>query len=337
MHPTLGTFLHAAGLALVSVVMLLCSLWGALALWFRISDEKALKALSAASWAAFGAGALLAAWRGHAAAGVLAQALAMAVLLTWWLRLRPTHAAQWADELAQLTTGVVEGNRITIHNVRNFEWRTSADYTPAWETRTYDLDALRSVDMIMSYWRGPAIAHMVVSFGFRDGAQVAFSVEIRRKKNQQFSEIGGFFKEFELGIIAADELDVIRLRTNVRGERVHLYRLQIPPAAKRSLFLGYVGEANALAARPRFYNTITVNCTTLVYQMMQRIVGRLPLSYRLLFSGYMPEYVYRVGGLDNAHSLEELRERGYISERAKQCTRTQDFSRRIRDGICDSR
>ncbi len=333
MHPTLGTFLQAAGLAFVSVVMILCSLWGALALWFRISENKVLKALSAVAWAAFGAGAVLAAWRGRAAAGVTAEAMAMAVLLTWWLRLRPTHDAEWADELAQMTTGVVDGNRVTIHNVRNFEWRTAADYTPAWETRTYDLDALQSVDMIMSYWRGPAIAHMVISFGFRDGSQIAFSVEIRRKKNQEFSEIGGFFKEFELGIIAADERDVIRLRTNVRGERVHLYRLQISPEAKRSLFLGYVGEANALAARPRFYNTITVNCTTLVYQMMQRIVGRLPLSYRLLFSGYMPEYVYRVGGLDSRLALEELRERGYISERARQCPRPQDFSRTIREGM----
>ena len=133
--------------------------------------------------------------------------------------------------------------------------------------------------------------------------------------------------------MAGDELDLIWLRTNVRRERVYLYGLTLPPAAKRSLFLGYVGEANALRDSPRFYNTITVNCTTLVYQMMQRIVGRLPLSYRLLFSGYMPEYVYRVGGLDGRYSLEELRDRGYISERARQCDRNARFSARIRSGI----
>jgi hypothetical protein len=76
-----------------------------------------------------------------------------------------------------------------------------------------------------------------------------------------------------------------------------------------------------------------VNCTTLVYQMMKRIVGRLPLDYRLLFSGYLPEYVYRVGGLDRRYSLEELRERGRITERAKKSDRNESFSADIRRGI----
>src|SRR6202011_265185 len=134
-----------------------------------------------------------------------------------------------------------------------------------------DLDRLQTVDMIMSYWSGRSIAHMLISFGFDDGSYVVFSVEVRRRKTQEFSEIGGFFKEFELSIVAADERDVIRVRTNVRGEDVHLYRLQLPVSAMRSLFLGYVGEANSLVQTPRFYNTVTVNCTTLVYHMMKRI------------------------------------------------------------------
>ena len=227
---------------------------------------------------------------------------------------------------------VVE-DRVILHNVRNFDWRTETDYTQRWETRTYDLGHLRTVDMIMSYWDRPSIAHMLISFGFDDGQHVVFSVEIRRQRTQAFSEIGGFFKEFELSIIAADERDVVRLRTNVRGEDVYLYRLQLPQEAMRSLFLGYVGEANSLVDSPRFYNTITVNCTTLVYQMMKRIVGRLPLDYRLLFSGYLPEYVYRVGGLDRRYSLEELRRRGHITERARISDRNESFSADVRAGI----
>ena len=220
-----------------------------------------------------------------------------------------------------------------MHNVRNFDWRTPEDFTARWETRTYDLDALRSVDMIMSYWRGPSIAHLLMSFGFDGGAYVAFSVEIRREKIQRFSELGGFFKEFELCVIAADELDVVRVRTNVRGERVHLYRVQLERPALRQLFLGYVGEANDLRRAPRFYNTITVNCTTLVYRMMNRIVGGLPLSYRLLFSGYMPEYVYAIGGLDRRFSLAELRAGGYVSERGRQSAGGASYSADIRRGV----
>ncbi len=185
----------------------------------------------------------------------------------------------------------------------------------------------------MSYWSAPSIAHMLVSFGFDDGERVAFSVEVRRERHEGYSEIGGFFKEFELSIIAADERDVVRLRTNVRGEDVYLYRVRMPVTAMRSLFLAYVEEANTLLRAPRFYQTITGNCTTLVYQFMKRIVGHLPFDYRVLLSGYMPEYVYSVGGLDPRYSLEELRALGRISERGRRADQSAAFSARIRDGI----
>ena len=177
------------------------------------------------------------------------------------------------------------------------------------------------------------IAHMLISFGFEGGGRVAFSVEIRREKQQSFSEVGGFFKEFELSVIAADERDVVRVRTNVRGEDAFLYRLVMPVGAMRSLFLAYVEEANRLVRTPRFYNTITVNCTTLVYHMMKRIAGGLPWSYRVLLSGYMPEYVYSIGRLDLRYSLAQLREFGRISERAKKADLSAAFSEDIRVGV----
>jgi hypothetical protein len=276
---------------------------------------------------------LVAFWQGRTAVALLAFAVAFGGLQIWWHRIPPSNDRDWADDVAQVTSGTVVGDRATLRNVRNFDWRSDSDYTQRWETREYDLDRLDSVDMILSYWAGPAIAHMLVSFGFDSGEHVVFSVEIRRQKTQSFSEIGGFFKEFALSVIAADERDVIRVRTNVRGEDDYLYRIRMPAPAMRSLFLGYVDEANALVIEPRFYNTLTVNCTMLVYHMMKRIVGYLPLSYRLLFSGYLPEYVYRVGGLDQRFSLQELRERGRITDRAKKADRSAAFSADIRQGI----
>jgi hypothetical protein len=232
-----------------------------------------------------------------------------------------------------MTSARVEGNHVTLYNVRNFEWRSDKDYTQRWETRSYDLDRLETVDMVLSYWSMRAIAHVLVSFGFNDGSHVVFSVEIRREKHESYSEIGGFFKEFELSVIAADERDVIRVRTNVRGEDDYLYRIALPVQTIRSLFLAYLEQANELVKAPRFYNTITVNCTTLVYHMLRHIVGYLPLDYRLLFSGYLPGYVYKVGGLDKRYSLEQLRVLGRITERAKAADRSADFSAQIRRGI----
>jgi Domain of unknown function (DUF4105) len=309
------------------------AIWGAFALWYQAPGGQALKTLSVMLWIAFSLALLLALWQGRTAVSLLAFAVAFGALLIWWQRIAPSNDRIWADDVAQMTTGAVDGNRVTLSNVRNFDWRSDTDYTQRWETRSYDLNRLNSVDMIMSYWSGPAIAHMLISFGFDDGAHVVFSVEIRREKIESFSEIGGFFKEFELSIIAADERDVIRVRTNVRGEDDYLYRIHMPASAMRSLFLGYVGEANSLVRAPRFYNTITVNCTTLVYHMMKRIVGYLPLDYRLILSGYLPEYVYGVGGLDQRYSFQELHAKGRITDRAKKADRSDAFSADIRQGI----
>jgi hypothetical protein len=333
MTPTTASSLRAAAAVLSTLIIIFPTFWGGFALWYQIPGGQFLKGLCVVLWGAFSIAMLSALWQGRLALGMIAFTVALAGLVLWWMHLAPTNDHDWADDVARITTGTVNGNRVTLHDVRNFDWRTETDYTRRWETRSYDLDHLRTVDMIMSYWDRPSIAHMLISFGFDDVEHVVFSVEIRRQRTQSFSEIGGFFKEFELSIIAADERDVVRLRTNVRGEDAYLYRLQLAQQAMRSLFLGYVGEANSLVDSPRFYNTVTVNCTTLVYHMMKRIVGRLPLDYRLLLSGYLPEYVYRVGGLDRRYSLDELRERGHITERAKISDRSESFSADIRGGI----
>lgn len=310
-----------------------CSIWGAFALWYQVPGGNGSKIASVCLWALLSLALLAALWQGRTAVALAAFAVAFFCLQIWWQRIAPSNNRIWADDVARMTSGTVEGGRATLRNVRNFEWRSDTDYTQRWETRSYDLDRLDSVDMIMSYWKGPAIAHMLVSFGFGAAQHVVFSVEIRREKTESFSELGGFFKQFELSVIAADERDVIRVRTNVRGEDDYLYRMRMPVSAMRSLFLGYLEEANSLVKEARFYNTLTVNCTTLVYHMMKRIVGRLPLSYRLIFSGYLPGYVYRVGGLDQRFSLQELRERGRITERARGADRSGTFSADIRQGI----
>jgi Domain of unknown function (DUF4105) len=326
-------FLQTALRVLIAVFVGLAATWGGFALWYQLPGHHALKTIGVALWVIFSSAALVALWSGRAARGLWAFSTVFAILLIWWHQLPPTNDHIWADDVAQLTSGVVDGQYVTLHNVRNFDWRSDTEYTQRWETRRYDLDKMRSVDMIMSYWTIPAIAHMLVSFGFDDGNYVVFSVEIRRQKGQSFSEIGGFFKEFELSIIAADERDVIRVRTNVRGEDDYLYRIQMPVSAMRSLFLAYIDQANSLVHTPRFYNTVTANCATLVYHMMKRIVSYLPLNYSLLLTGYLPEYVYRIGGLDSHYSFEELRARGRITERAKTADRSERFSTGIRKGV----
>jgi hypothetical protein len=314
--------------ALVAAVVV----WGGLALWFQLPGRIAYRILGVALWLLLGVAAVAGLWCARAAP-LLLLTLACVALLWWWRRLRPSNDETWADEGARMTGGEIDGDRVTLHNVRNFDWRSRTDYVQRWETRHYDLRQLASVDLITSYWEGPAIAHVLVSFGFSGGDHVVFSVEIRRRRNQPYSEIGGFFKGFNLSVIAADERDVIRVRTNIRGEDDYLYRVRLAPGARRALFCAYVGQANRLLQQPRFYNTLTVNCTTLVYRMMRHIVGHLPLDLRVVFSGYLPSYVYSVGGLDRRYTLAQLRAFGHITPRARAADRSEGFSAAIRVGI----
>lgn len=315
------------------LAVLLSAAWAACALWYPSPAGRHWRRAALAAWLLFTLLVLGALWRNAGSGYLLAYGAVLALIAGWWTMLQPSSQRCWRDELMHMATGEVRGHQVTLHHVRNFDWRSESDYSPRWEVRHYDLDRLMAVDMLLSYWTGPAIAHTLVSFGFDDGSQVAFSVEIRREQDEQFSELGGFFKRFELSIIAADERDIVRVRTNVRREDVYLYRVALAPAAQRSLFLAFIAEANQLAAQPRFYNTLTVNCTTLIYQMMTRIVPGLPLDYRLLLSGYLPGYVYAVGGLDSRHALSQLRTMGRITERARLADRAEDFSAAIRAGI----
>jgi hypothetical protein len=316
---------------LLSLTVALVAAWGTLALWYKA--PRGLRVVGVSLWPAFAVACIGAFWCGHLGTAVAAFALAHGLLLIWWKSLRPSNARDWAGEVAQTVGGKVEGSVVTLDKVRNFEWRSNSDYTPRWVRRNYDLAQLHSLDMIVSSWARPSIAHVLISFGFAADDYVVFSVEIRRDKQQSFSEIGGFFKEFELVVIAADERDIVRLRTNVRREQTYLFRLNLEPAVMRALFLAYVAEANALVSEPRFYHTITGNCTTVLYRMLRRIVPRLPFSYRVLLSGYMPEYFYSVGYLDQRYPLEELRELGYVSERGRLADASPTFSTDIRRGI----
>ncbi|WP_028081419.1 Lnb N-terminal periplasmic domain-containing protein [Solimonas soli] len=319
------------GLVLLTLLLLLASAWAALALWFQVPGTARLAAVTA--WTLFALLVLLWLWRAQAGPALLLYVAAFAAILVWWHGIRPSNARVWADDVAEQLYSEVDGDRVTLHKVRNFVWRTREDYDVRWETRQYSLSALRSVDVVLSYWMGPAISHTLVSFGFADGRYLTFSVEIRKEKGEAYSALGGFFKRFELNLIAADERDIIRVRSNVRGEDVYLYRVAMPPAAMRSLFLAYLAEAESLRARPAWYNTATANCTTIVFEMMRHIVAGLPLDYRLLLSGYLPEYLHKVGGLTPGYTAAQLRGAGRIDERARAADSAADFSQRIRAGV----
>jgi hypothetical protein len=321
------------GLALLATTILLIGVWCSIAIWYRFPAGEGMRVLlaGAASGFALVVVACLATPRRWFA--LAAYAASFVLFLAWWTTIAPTNDRDWAPDVARTVTATIDGDRLVVKNVRNFTWRSDTDFDQRWEEQTYNLSRITDVDLIMSYWMGEAIAHTIVSFGFADGPRLAFSIETRKQRHEGYSSVAGFFKQYELVVIAADERDVVRVRSNVRGEDVRIYRLRMTPANAQVLLREYVDEANDLARSPRFYNTLTANCTNLVFGMVRVIHPGVPMDVRVLLSGYLPNYAYDLGATVTSMSFERLRNLSKIHDKAVLAEADPDFSARIREGI----
>ena len=325
----------AAAITAVVVLLLavaLLSAWSALALWFRFPGPEWARAAAAGLFAILGAATAVALFTRRRWPALAVFALAFGALLVWWSTIKPPTYGDWAPDVARQTTGRSMATFSTLSDVREFEWRSDSDFTERWSKRSYDLSKLKTLDLFLAYWAGPQMAHLIMSFGFEGGDYLSWSVEIRREKNSEYSPVADAFS-YTIALLATTERDLVRLRSNVRGEDVRLYRLNVPPDRARVLLLGDVDEANALAAQPRFYNSITANCTTDVVMLIRALGGDLPLDWRLLLNGYLPGYLYDRGAVVTTMPLSELMERARINERAKAADQSPDFSRLIRVGV----
>jgi len=326
--------LRIVRISLLALVLVLSAVWANLAIAYQMPESAGVRiaaCLALNMIALVALGGIVLSWP-RRWPSVLIYAVAYAIFLAWSSSISASNDKNWAPDVAHGITGTIHGDRLSANDVRNFTWRSETDYSERWEHRTYDLSKLRSLDLFLVYWMGPSIAHTIMSFGFDNGSYLDFSIELRRTQNDQYSAIAGFFKTHELVYIGADERDLITLR-KVRNEQIQLYRLRTPPERARALLVEYIKQANDLAARPRFYNTLTTNCTTTIFNMMRAVTSSIPFDWRIILTGHLPSYLYEHGAVDTRISLEELRQRADVTGRVYGNLSDAAFSSRIREGV----
>ena len=258
-----------------------------------------------------------------------------AVIVAWWLTIPASNGRAWQPDVAILPYATQQGDLVTIHNIRNLQYRTETDYDVRHYDKTFDLNRLDAVDLIAVYWMGDAIAHVMISFGFQERDFVVFSIETRKEQGEGYSTLKGFFKQYELYYVVGDERDLIRVRTDFREPRedVYLYRLRMPPENARKFFMEYMRQINSFKESPEWYNTLTTNCTTNLVRHVRTFEGRVTYNWKILLSGYAPQYAYELGALDTHLSFDQLRKRSYINPKAGALNDDPDFSRKIRQGL----
>ncbi len=256
-----------------------------------------------------------------------------ASVLLWWLLIPPSNNRDWQADVTILPYADIDGDRVAIHNIRNCDYRSKAEFDVRHYDRTFDLGKIRSADLYLVYWGSPAICHTMMSFGFEGDQYVCFSIETRKEKGEDYSTIKGFFRQYELTYVVADERDVVRLRTNYRKEQVYLYRLNTEKDVIRKVFLDYLRTANSLKAQPEWYNALTSNCTTNIRGHTVPYARKGGLDWRLIINGYVGEMAYERGALDRSLPFEQLKARSLVNERAVAGDKDERFSALIRQGL----
>lgn len=319
----------------IAIALVAVAAWWGLALRFRLPAPGWLATGVAAAYV-LGVLVVLARWRpfGRAAVAVLAS---FVVLALWWSTIRASNDRDWAPEYARIPYGELDGDRLTLHNVRDFDYRADGGFTERWETRTYDLAQLTGVDLFMSYWGSPTIAHTIMAWTFADAKPLAVSIETRRERTESYSAVRGFFREYEIFYVAADERDLVRLRTNYRGEDVYLYRLRTDVARARALLLDYVKSMNSLRTRPEWYDAFSHNCTTTIRTHTKALGGFSAIDWRVLANGYADEMLYERGALDTTLPFPQLKTACLVDDKAQAADQDPAFSERIRVGVPSAR
>jgi Domain of unknown function (DUF4105) len=326
-----------ARIARVTLTVLLAGIvaagiaWSVLALWFDGPPSRALAGSLAGGLALLCI--LLVVCIRPVLRGLVVALLPVVAVALWWTSIPPSNTRDWTPDVARTAHATFDGSRVTITNVRNFKYRSETSYDQRWETRTYNLDQIRGLDLFLSFWGPTQIAHTIVSWEFNDGQHLAISIETRKAKGESYSALRGFFRQYELYYVVADERDLVGLRTNYRGEQVYLYRIRIPADQARALLVDYLNEVNRLADHPRWYNALTQNCTTTIRGHAQNAGAGGHFDWRLLANGHLDQLLYERGQIDADIPFAELRERSNITAKAQAADDATDFSTRIREGL----
>jgi len=255
-----------------------------------------------------------------------------------WNNMQPSNDRDWLPSVAKLPYAVSKGNKLDIYNIRNFDYRTEHDFSENYYDKSYNLDELESMDFLLSYWGGGTrVAHTILSFGFKNGDYLAVSAETRVEEGEPQELIQGFFNQYEVIYILADERDVIRLRTNFRKlepEEVFLYPTRLDKKQVRQIFEVIIARVNRLYEQPEFYNTLTQNCyTTLRADVSSIAPSKNSFDWRILANGYADQMLYEKGNMDTDLSFPEAKKYFHINQYVSDDNNPKDFSLRIRPNL----
>ena len=304
--------------------------WGALAIYYSNLPGGWARLALAIAFAAFSIWAI---WVSPRRRMRWAFAALFAAVVVWWIAIPPSHDRNWRPEVSVMPRAVIDGDRMRITGVRNFQYRSRNDFTVRHEEREFLLSDLAGIDFYVSYWREGLVGHTFLSFIFNNAPPLSISIETRPEVGEGFNPLASLFKQFELIYVVGDERDLVGVRTNHRQETTYLYRLNTSADDARRLLLVYLDRINQLADRAEFYHLLSNSCTINIIRYANAAGREGRFNIRHLFNGLIDSYLYHSGRVDTTLPFDELRRRSLINDAARAADGMPDFSQRIRASL----
>ena len=304
--------------------------WATLAIYYSNLPWARLRLGLAVAFALFAIWGFWLSHRRHTSAAVFVLFLGV---VAWWISIPPLQDRNWRPEVAVLPRVTIDGDRVHITGVRNFEYRSRNDFTVRYEERDVLLSHLTNLDLYLSYWSEGLVGHTFVSFIFDNALPLSISIETRPEVGEGFDPIASMFKQFELIYVVGDERDLVGVRASHRRETVYLYRLNTSAEDARRLLLVYLTRINELADRPEFYHLLSNSCTINIIRYANAAGRKGRFDIRHLLNGLFDSYLYHSGRVDTTLPFDELRRRSLINEAARAADGAPDFSQRIRASL----
>lgn len=238
---------------------------------------------------------------------ILSAILLMAVALGagYLLLKEPKTESVWLPEQARTATTSNEEERTTIHNVRDWTYTESGPISEDWIDVPVDPSTIvRTWFLIEPFSQLEAVGHTFLSFEFEDGTVLSFSVEAKRELGEEYSALKGQFREYELSYQWGLERDFVTRRLIYLDHPLRLYPLALSPESSGALFRSLLEETDVLASTPRWYNTLSANCTNVLATMVNRhYPGTLPYDISWNLTGYADRYLMAQGLIETAGDI----------------------------------
>lgn len=222
---------------------------------------------------------------------------------------QPSHDRQWELGQEKLPAFHVYGDVLKVENYRDFVWTGELTAEPEYETRQFNLAKLTDLDVFISHFNSfEGLAHIFLSFGFSGGERLVVSLESRREVGETFSPLLGMLRQYEIIYVVGSEEDIVGARTSFRNERVYRYPTVATVDQARALLLGLGEDINSVATQPKFYNTLTHNCTNEITRRVETMSdAQFPLTWKTLLPGYFDEVLYDMNLIQKSGSFAETK------------------------------